>query len=353
MGTVSSGQEVDDEYSKEIIAKIRGLSPELDEYYVTESYLLEADQDVITATWLRNRLLIKVIDQLHDRGIDINLDTDKLLDSPLLIDAVLTLRSKFDADNLFELLRDHQDLREEISELLDDDCIEDVITTCNKLLPIDEGWDSLVNLLELRPEILRSSAEFTAYVQKALDRCDRLGDNDPIAETDTDKLMSYIKYLSERKTKVAKLAASMYSIDETTGQVNKNRIDHVYEVTVGYESELSRPENIRKFIDGELDVKNFVDQLRMFYTNRWRHCFDYYTAKDHQALIPSDLEMAVLIATLYIDAPDQSHARIHVIETFENLADMLGDRYMQFRTILDRLLGNLVVVEGGMNNATN
>ena len=124
-------------------------------------------------------------------------------------------------------------------------------------------------------------------------------------------------------------------------------ITAVAEIMKNFEKELSRPSAIRKYIDGEVAPKQFVEQYRLPFLGRWKHCLEFWVAiADHQA-IPSDIEMAILVATLYVDAPDPQHARIHVVSVFENLIDVLGDRYNTFREIIDKALGNLVVVERG------
>lgn len=350
MGILYHEQEFDDDYSRDIIARIRDLSPELDDYVVTEKYLLETQPENLTPLWLRNRLLVKTIDQLTDRGIFLNQDTDDALDAPILVDAIITLRAKFDDDRLYAFLVKHQAIRDELNELLDDDCLTDVIACCARNVPLDEGWESLNTLINNRPGILRSTKEFNDLILKTFERCDRLGDNEVVPEDDMDKMLSYVKFLGERKSKILSIAQTIYSADDH-GTPNEDKKELVAEVMQTFEKQLSHPRALRQFVDEEFTPKSFIEKLRSFYVSTWNHCFEYYITADHQQVIPSDLEMAILVATLYVDAPDPDHARVHVVEVFENLIDQLGDRYNLFREIIDRILGNIIIVEGGMNNA--
>lgn len=353
MGVVLHEQTFDDEYSKEIIEKARKLSPEIEEWFLTQRYLLEVDQqEVVDSEWLRNRMLCKIVDQLTDRGIVINQELNGMLDAPIFIDLILTLRAKFDQDNLYSFLVQRQELREEIAELLDDDCVDDVIEHCHLAMPIDEGWESLRKFNEERPGILMSTGVFTQMIEEVLARCDRLGDTSLVADDDMDHLLAYSKFLSDRKVKITDIASVIYATNDD-GSINEDKKLMVIDLMREFESELSRPKAVRMFIDdsNEFDPKNYVEKLRSFYLSKWLHCLEYWTSQEHREEIPTDLTVAIMVATMFVDAPDKTHARAHVVETFENAIDLIGSRYDAFRDKIDRALGNLVVVEGGMNNA--
>ena len=353
MGIVNRDPSFDDEYSREIIARARDLSPEIDEYIVTQHYLVETQEENLTPEWLRNRVLTIVIEQLGAKGIFVNQATDAILDQPLFIEAVLTLRSKFDPDKLFKFLMRHQEIRDSISEILDDDCIEDVIEVCSKNLPLDEGWESLNNLITDRPNMLRTTGVFNDFVSETLERCDRLGDNPMFADDDTNKMLGYAKYLADRKNKIINIASIVYSANEE-GQQNQDKVEIVTRALQNFERQLSSPQTLRQYIDGEFDPKSFIEKIRSFYVSKWRHCIEFYLAQEvddvqQPRFYPSDMETAVMVATLYVDAPDRTHARVFVVESFENAADQLGDRYPKFRELIDKALGNLVIVEGEVN----
>ena len=352
MGMIPHDQPFDDDYSRDIIQRCRDLSPDLDEYVVTQQYLVETQEENLTPLWLRNRLLVKLIEELNASGIFVNMETDDLLDQPLLIEAVLTLKAKFDEERLFNFLKDHQSLRNDINELIDDDCCSDIIELCSRVMSVDEGWDSLVQVMSDRPGIIRSTEAFNNLIKIVLERCDLLGDEPVAHESEMDKLYSYTHYLADRKDKIRKIAEVIYSARDD-GSTNADKVKIMDDCMMRFESQLSRPGAIRGYIDGELDVKEFVDNRRQFYLSKWKHCLEFWTSTADPRAIPSDIEAAILVATLYVDAPDKNHARLHVVETFDNLIDQFGDRYPIIREIIDRAIGNIAVVEGRMNNEIN
>lgn len=352
MGIVQREPTFDDDYSREIIARARDLSPEIDEYVITQRYLLETQEENLTPEWLRNRVLTQVIGQLAGQGILFNQDSDVILDQPLLIDAVLVLRSKFDKDKFVDLLKEHQELRDELTELVDDDCIADIIDCCSRNLPLDEGWESLSKLIADRPGIIFSVAEFNELIDESIERCQRLGDDPIFSDDDMGKMLEYSKFLADRKNKIAKIASTIYSTSDA-GVKNDDRMSIVLEAMKDFEKELSRPDAIRQYIDGEFTPGSFIEKRRAFHLSKWRHCIEFYLAQEVDDVeaprfYPSDMETSILVATLYVDAPDKTHARVYVVEMFENAADQLGDRYPKFRELIDKALGNLVVVEGAI-----
>lgn len=349
MGMVQHDQPFDDTYSQEIIARIRELSPDLDEYVVTQQYLVETQEENLSPLWLRNKLLTKLNDELNDSGIFVNMDMDDMLDQPLFIETLITIKAKFLEDKLFMFLKDHQDTRNDINELIADDCLDDVIECCARNFPLDEGWESLSSIMAQRPGILRSTEQFNDLLKTVIERCERLGDSEIANGSETDKMLEYIKYLSDRKTKIVKIASIIYASNDA-GQSNQDKEQIIAEALDRFESQLSRPNAIRDYLDGDEDVKTFVENRRQPYLNKWKHCFEFWLETADKTAIPSALEAAVLVATLYVDAPDPEHARVYVVETFDNLIDQFGDRYQTFRDIIDKALGNLVIVEGRMNN---
>ena len=346
---VQHDQPFDDTYSKEIIGRIRELSPDLDEYVITRQYLLETQEENLSPRWLRNKLLTKLNDELNSSGIFINMDTDDMLEQPLFIEAMLTLKSKFSEENLFNFLKDHQDTRDDISELIADDCLDDIIECCARNFPLDEGWESLSTIMANRPGILRSTDNFNDLMKTVIERCERLGDS-PIAQgSDVDKLLEYTGYLAKRKNKIVEIASVVYSAD-VEGNQNRDKEQILAEFMSRFETELSHPKTVRDYIDSSEDVKTFVNNKRQKYLTKWHHCFEYWIKTANKEAIPSELEAAVLVATLYVDALDPEHARVYVVETFENLIDQFGERYPIFRDIIDRALGNIVIVEGRVNH---
>ena len=70
---------------QDIISECRRLSPNIESYFANELYLLDVTTvDLINNTWLKNRALTMLIDEVHELGIVSDLDDDDFIDIPEL-----------------------------------------------------------------------------------------------------------------------------------------------------------------------------------------------------------------------------------------------------------------------------
>ena len=350
----------DDTYSAEIIAKARELSAELDEYVVTQQYLLEASQDEVTPLWLRNKFIIKLIDQLKDFGIFIDASPDQLCDQPIMVQAILFLRAKFDSDRLYDFLKDHEDIKDRILELIgeDEDCVDDIVIYCHEVLPLDEGWDYLENMMNERPGIIYSTDVLVDHITKVCDELDRLGESDPIDDEIRGDSVKFVGYLGNRKQKIMEIAKTIFaSTIATEGLEEVQKQSEVRRAMIDqymgeFEKQLARPNVVKTCVESE-HLTDTLNEVRAKYSKMWKHTLEYWCTLEHQHDCPSDMDFAVMFATLYVDAGANNSAKAKVIDVFENAADILGDvRYDVFRSKLDNALANLVIdEEGAMINA--
>lgn len=356
----------DDPYSHEIIAKARELSPELDDYVVGREWMNAIHEDEITAVWLRNRLITMLVEQLEDRGVRVEMDRDDICDNPRLVQTVLYLRAKVDFERMCDFLEDHTESLKTVQGLLvdTDNLIETMAVALNQLNPLDEGWECIVATMNLLPGIITSTKDFSNLVERVLDQVDRLGDPDSVTVVgDFENVADYVKFLGDRKAKILKLASVMYSggivksTAESGGEVAKS-VTAQAQVTVegfmrNFEVELARPNVVEKIGDKEATTK-LINDTRKSCAERWRHTLEHWISDKYRGQEPTLLDVAVMTATLYVDLGSPANARVKIIETFESCADLLGDRYLKIRELLDDALANLVVYQeqgGGVSIA--
>ena len=363
MGQVYQNETIDDTYSAEVIAKARSLSAEIEEYVVTQRYLTEVeDADVVDPEWLRNRLTVMVVEELERRGINIQLGKPQICLDPSLVHLVMVLRSKFDTDKLFDFLRDREELREEIGEISADesDCIEEVVLACNRACPLDEGWEYIGRMMEMRPEVVSSSEEFVELLSTTIERADRMGPPDPMEGDNHDKMAKFVGYLGDRKRKVAEIAATIYSTviksapaTESIAEVSHYRKNVVTNVMDDFEKELGRSKYVVACCESADPAKE-LNNIRNKFTVNWRHCLDYWCRPEVNSTdSPSELDIAIMTATLFVDAGvNNSAAKALVIDAVEQKVDALGKNYQYIRDGVDNALANIVLnQEGGLNNA--
>ena len=343
----AESEEFTDVYSRDIIAEARRLSPAIDEYVVTQQYLLETAQENLSPEWLRNRLVRLVLDELTERGLSIAMDVDAILDAPELVYNSLTLRAKFDEEKLFEMLRHRYEMVDDLRELVGDDCLDDLIEYFNKALPLDEGWESLARLNENRPGLLSSSGEFVDMFNRVFERIDRLGEpgmEDLVGEK---FVVDYAQALAERKRKIGEIAEAIYFKGRMAVENSEIRTSIIKKLMVNFEAELARPRYVEEFSKSEKPFAQFVQDVRVNFLKRWKHSMEYWLDAGHVSEMPNELEMALLVATLYVDAPDQTQARVNVVAKFEENIDIIGPRAEKFRQLLDNALSNLVILNDG------
>ena len=358
MSLVQQNQTIDDSYSAEIIAKARELSAEIEEYVVTQQYLTEVDdQDVVDPMWLRNRLTVMVTEQLEERGISIQAGKPQICNDPALVHLVMILRSKFDWDKLYDFLRDREELRDEITELIseDADCVGDLVLACNRACPLDEGWEYIGRMMEDRPGVLVSSEAFVENVQTVIEKIDRLGPPDPVDSDDQDSVAKFVQYLGDRKRQIESIASTMYSTviksalsTESIADVSAYRKQVVSGYMVDFEKELGRSKYVIACATSS-DKSKTLNEIRNKFTPNWRHCIDYWVKPGiAEAQSPTELDVAIMTATLFVDAGvNNSAAKAMVIDAVEKAADALGKNYEFIRQSVDNSLGNIVLKQEG------
>lgn len=347
MGLVITDKSIDDSYSGEVIRKAMTLSPEIDEYVTTQQYLRETPEENLTPAWLRNKVLTIVLAQLEDRGIKFNIAESVALDDPLAVQALLFLRSKFDRDSLYDLFRSHQDVVDYVREITDDvDCIGDIIGYCYRLFYIDDGWKALGEFVDMKPGVIESTAAFTDELDEVMTRLDSLGATSVMTDYNGAVIGSYLNYLGKRKSSIEKLAKTIYStsisVESNTITTGSSKCIAVEAFMSGFERELARP-NVVENLDPD-DHNIDVNKIRAKFKSRWQHTLDYWVTPEHANQYPTELAFAVMIATMYHDLGAKPAARAQIVGIFEEMGDMLGDRYEKFRAMLDNALGNLVIV---------
>ena len=362
MSLVQQNQTIDDSYSAEIIAKARELSAEIEEYVVTQQYLTEVDDaDVVDPMWLRNRLTVLVTEELENRGIVVQAGKPQICNDPALVHLVMTLRSKFDWDRLYDFLRDREELRDELTELMseDSDCLEQIVLACNRACPLDEGWEYIGRMLEDRPGVVISQDAFVDGVTGVIQKVDRLGPPDPVDSDYTDAAAKFVNYLGSRKRQIEEIASTMYSVvikstptTESMADMSAYRKQVVSGAMVDFEKELGRTKYVIECVKSDDQAKT-LNEIRSKYTPNWSHCLEYWVRPEiAENKSPTELDVDIMAATLFVDAGiNNSAAKVMVIDAVEKVKDILGKNYEFIRDAVDNALGNIVLKqEGGLTN---
>ena len=137
-------------YEQEIVAKIRNMSPNIDEYFANQMYKKfvgdEAGAEEVTDRYLLNVALELLFVEVKDMGIEADLNVDDFLESPVELSTLFAIREKFDKDHLYETLKNlsdktfssFQDAYESIQ--LPEDLYMELVPWFARLFPEDPQW---------------------------------------------------------------------------------------------------------------------------------------------------------------------------------------------------------------------
>lgn len=370
MGQVHYTPEISDDYSSEVIRLARQRSPAIDAWITEEQFLCETVPDNLSPLWLRNRVIIKICEELADEGIALLRDPDEICDRPEDVYVVLMLRKKFDEENLFETLRDHRDLFDEIRGEMDGDTLGNIISWCSRNLPLDEGWEMLNRYNENNPGLLSGEdVKFLNLLHRVIEHVEMLGEPDVTSDHDETAVLRYVQLLEARRQNIEKIANMLWSHLGTSDYERSARERIVASLmNDGFEKHLSS----RSCIDRALPLfeqlqvvdqdtfANFLETISAPYVAMWPNHLEYYSGTDKKQC--GEGMLAIILATMLVSKPARSTTQPWVRSKLENYLDQLGSEAVeQIKDKFVHMLSNLTTsfsvnyvqqVEGGVNHAS-
>jgi hypothetical protein len=334
MGVISYQPGIEDEYSAEVIRLARERSPNVNNWIVEQRYLLETDEENLSPEWFRNRCCVKIVNEDFDLlGIRLNMDVDVALDHADLVYGILMLRSKFDPDNMFMLLKRHPELMDAIESCTDEDLLGFIVSWCHANMPTDEGWEMLNTRLYERTSIFESEPKLRELLMELIERIRVNGEPDVTSEADEGQILAMMSFLSQRVKIIREMVDAMWCkcVEGFKRESRQRVIDNLMQ---GFEKELGSRESLVKFASEFMgvDVKcresvhEFLKKIRAPYTHKWKHAIEYYFTGDKKA---SEGQVALMFATMYVDCPDRLHARTWITSELMNHVDQLSSEGVQ------------------------
>lgn len=252
MGSLLVQTSIDDQFSAKVIADLREASRDIDEYVLTQAYLNEATEEMLSPEWLKNRLVRKALEELEDNlGIKVNMDQDQVLDDVRTIQAVCYLMLLFQEDKIYQLLRKQPDLAKAIETEIsvDDDSIESIIQSIHEVIPLADDWGYLADYTENQVGLIESTQVFGDWLRKIFERIDRLGDAS-VVDQDPLVINQFVQYLARRRDKVVQLASHMLASirEDYNGQPPQDVIDVLRVHAWDIDASKSRPGFIQKML---------------------------------------------------------------------------------------------------------
>ena len=304
---------------QDIISECRRLSPNIESYFANELYLLDVTTvDLINNTWLKNRALTMLIDEVHELGIVSDLDDDDFIDIPELRQLMLYVRGLFDKDNLKQVLLDGPE------ELLG--AVVDTVQGCTEpddffgvftelmmnRLPTIEGWEYIVN----RRQYLYSDIKLVKHVQAVAKLA-----SDPVLRQDNViddgalySITDVLQYL-DGHTKLIR-----QGIDDICNYDEEVLRDKLLVKLAQHDVDLTRPGTIQEmstyFYQMSRSKTTPIPEFRKLHKQNNSHHFEYYI--EHRCA-PDKEQVVELDTNLLVPGVDKDYMKVRLTNLLKNL----------------------------------
>lgn len=322
----------DDDYSTEVIKLARARSPNVDNWIITEQYMLEAMQEeIVTPEWLRNKSISKIVNEDFDLlGIRINKDLDVLLDQVEMVYLVLTLRQKLDPVNLYQLFKTHIELAEDVASC-DGDYIDVIATWCRERNALDDGWEFIGTTMADNPDLIDSLPQMKQLIDEVVNKVYANGAPDVTVEAPEDLVVKLINLLAERQAKIRKIVDTIWCNSGNNDFATKSRTALVDRYFDSFEHQTGRRSVIaaHAYELASVDINDtaassrILAALRKPFLVQWPHCIEHYLG-DKMVKI-SDTLVAIMFATMFVDEPDRQNIRTNLEYKLKINEDQLGE----------------------------
>lgn len=235
-----------DPFNIDIVRRCCGSSDNIRDYFLDERYLIDMDQnDMVTPQMLSVTAVDLMLDELSEIGISSNFRAEELLLSPMDLDTLFNLRSKFDKDNFYKFLKS---LKPEVySEFcgivenvsLPEDLFIEIVDFMTAILPLDTSWE----IIQRSVEYWYSTKNFSKHISAIISKVDIHSDPNttPIDDSNVVEISHFLEHMKERDAQVKVL------VDYITSKVfglDGNRLDFYVK---NYDRDKLNPDCIAKF----------------------------------------------------------------------------------------------------------
>lgn len=240
-----------DPFRIDIVRRCAYASDNIRDYFLDERYLVDIDQnDMVTPQMLTVTAIELMLDELAEIGIESKFRAEELLLSPMDLDTLFDLRSKFDKDNFYKFLKL---LKPEVySEFcgvienvnLPEDLLIEISDFMTAILPFDTSWE----IIQRSIEYWYSTSNFSKHITAIISKVDIHSDPNttPITNDNITEISQFLEIMKERDNKVKILVD--YITKHVFGLDGQKLSDYV----VNYDRDKLRSDDIVSFAHYEL-----------------------------------------------------------------------------------------------------
>lgn len=337
----------------QIVSACMSVSPNIKAYFEEERYLAELDQpELLTPNLVCVMATNLLLDELAEIGIETNQDAEAICEYPTEFNTVLDMRTAFDQDQLYALLKRMTNTQLAGFQATVDECqhpgdlLLELSEYCAIHFPTDERWQ---NIMTSATHWWWSTDRLLAHVNAILKHVTEDSDPNPSVVDDQNLkvITAFLQHHAQRKADLKKFVD--YVVD-----VNRDKVDTVqlYRLLEHYDRDMLVPDLLPKFADyeahpqlyrthgGKLSASFVIDHCL-----RSSNCIDHWLQAD---ALPTTSQLTLLVGSYYA----HGHLKQQLIKELNPLIE----RYHDYPELIKWLswLVNLdysAIVAGEMNHA--
>ena len=235
-----------DPFNIEIVKRCSTSSDNIRDYFLDERYLIDLDQnDMVTPQVLSVIAVDLMLDELSEIGIESKFRAEELLLSPMDLDTLFNLRSKFDKDNFYKFLKSlSPEVYSEFCGVIEnvhlpEDLLIEISDFMTAIFPFDTSWE----IIQRSVEYWYSTDNFSKHISAIIAKVDIHSDPNTTPVTD-DNVVEIAQLLETMKERDSKVKLIVNFIKNHVFGLDATRLDYL---VTNYDRDKLNPDCIAKF----------------------------------------------------------------------------------------------------------
>ncbi len=288
--------------SSQIVQSCMDVSQNIKDYFDEERYLAEVDQpESLTPHLVEIMAVNLLLDELAQIGLETNQTAEEVVEYPTELNTVLDMRTAFDAEKFYQLLRSMSE--EQFSEFkaVVEECsnpgdfLYEITDYCLAHFPIDERWENIHASAE---HWWWSTDNFAKHINALIEKVERNSDPNKAVVDDSNisDVADFLLKFQQRKDQVKHFAD--YIINQHEWNLN---VPYLLKMVDDYDKEKLDPKKLPLFANyakhkGDYETEPEFMKQHHAHTN---HHLEYWE-QDRDGL-PTNEDLVMIIVSLFLD----------------------------------------------------
>ena len=288
--------------SSQIVQSCMDVSPNIKDYFDEERYLAEVDQPESLTPHLVEIIAVNLLlDELAQIGLETTQTAEEVVEYPTELNTVLDMRTAFDAEQLYQLLRSMSEEQfSEFKAVIEEcanpgDFLFEIADYCLAHFPTDERWENIHASAE---HWWWSTDNFTKHINALIEKVERNSDPNKaiVDDSNVKDIADFLLKFQQRKEQVKRF--SDYIVNQHEFYLNVPYLEKLadeYDKTKLAPDKLPLFANYAKHKNEYQGEPEFIKQHHL----QIRHHLEFW--ENHRDGIPVNEELVMIVASLQLD----------------------------------------------------